>query len=98
MASIASRKTDAVERRSLGVSRLAIAAAATTVVAFVFCWIGTFVPLSSPTHAYSALFTNAPVNSLQALAEGALWSLLFGALVGVLFGVAYNATAGLGRR
>lgn len=83
---------------TLSVARLLIAGGATAAVVFVLCWVGTFITFSSPTHAYIGLFTNADVSSVQALAEGALWSLLFGALVGVVFGFIYNATAALGRR
>ena len=83
--------------RTVGVIRLLVTGAVTTVVAFVLCWLGTFVPFSSPTHAYITLFTTAPVNSVAALTEGGLWSLLFGGLVGALFAVVYNATASLDR-
>ena len=83
--------------RTIGVTRLIVAGGLTAVVAFALCWLGTFVPFSSPTHAYISLFTTAPVNSATALIEGAMWSLLFGALVGGLFAVIYNLTSGLDR-
>lgn len=87
-------------RRShmLGVTRLLVAGGVTAAVIFVLCWLGTFIPFSSPTHAYIGLFTSAPASSLEALTEGAVWSLLFGALVGALFAFTYNAAAPLGRR
>jgi hypothetical protein len=78
--------------------RLLFAGGVTATVVFVLCWIGTIIPLSSPTHAYIGLFTTADINSGQALAEGTLWSLLFGALVGAAFALIYNATAALDRR
>ena len=84
--------------RTLSVMRVIVAGGLTAAVVFVLCWLGTFIAFSSPTHAYIGLFTNAEVSSVQALAEGALWSLLFGALVGAVFGLIYNATAALGRR
>jgi hypothetical protein len=77
---------------------LLIAGGATAAIVFVLCWVGTFIPFSSPTHAYIGLFTNADVSSVQALAEGTCWSLLFGALVGAAFALIYNATAALGRK
>ena len=83
---------------ALGVTRLLIAGSATAAVVFVFGWVGTFITISSPTHAYIGLFTNADTSSGQALAEGTLWSLLFGALVGAVFGLIYNATGALDRR
>ena len=83
---------------TVSVMRLIIAGGFTAAVVFVLCWAGTFVPFSSPTHAYLSLFTNADLSSGRALAEGTLWSLLFGALVGAAFALIYNATAPLGRR
>jgi len=82
----------------LSVARLTVAGGATAAIAFVLCWLGTLVPFASPTHAYISLFTSADVSSVQALGEGALWSLLFGALVGALFALVYNAAAPLARR
>lgn len=83
---------------ALSVPRLLVTGGVTAAVVFVLCWVGTFIPFSSPTHAYIALFTNADISSGQALAEGTIWSLLFGALVGGLFALIYNATASLGGR
>ena len=96
MATVVVQETPRATER-LSVSRLLVAGAATALVTFLLCWIGTFVPFSSPTHAYVGLFTTAPLNSVGALAEGGLWSLLFGGLVGGLFAFVYNATARLGR-
>lgn len=89
---------EAERSHRLSVLRLLIAGALTGAVVFVLCWIGTFIPFSSPTHAYIRLFTHADVNSGQALAEGSLWSFLFGGLVGALFAAIYNATGFLGRK
>jgi hypothetical protein len=76
---------------------LVVVASVTAAAIFVLCWLGTFIPFSSPTHAYISLFTNADVNSVRALFEGGCWSLLFGALVGAVFAIGYNATAFLDR-
>ena len=84
--------------RAVNVARLAIAGGVTPAVVFVLCWLGTFIPFSSPTHAYIGLFTNADISSGQALLEGTCWSLLFGGLVGVVFALIYNATAALDRK
>lgn len=95
-----SHTTLAVTDRShmLSVTRLLVAGGVTAAAVFILCWVGIFVPFSSPTHAYISLFTNADMSSGRALVEGTLWSLLFGALVGALFALVYNATAPLGRR
>lgn len=98
MATASSRALVEGHSHALSVPRLATAGGITAAVVFVLCWLGTFVPFSSPTHAYISLFTTADIRSGQALAEGGLWSLLFGALVGAIFALIYNATATLGRR
>ena len=83
--------------KSLSVRRLVVATGATAAVIFILCWLGTFISLSSPTHAYIALFTTADTSTPRALAEGTLWSLLFGVIVGAVFAQIYNATAALAR-
>jgi hypothetical protein len=95
-AAIESRPNE--RRRRLSFPRLIAAGGATGAVVFVFCWIGTFIPFSSPTHAYITLFTSAEVSSGRALAEGALWSLLFGAFVTAVFALAYNLAGAVVRR
>lgn len=86
-----------VTAHQLSILRLAIASGVTAMVVFVLCWLGTFIPFSSPTHAYITLFTNADIGSGQALVEGTCWSLLFGAVVGAAFALVYNATASFER-
>lgn len=82
----------------MSVARLSVATGVSAAAIFVLCWIGTFVPFSSPTHAYIGLFTNADYSSATALFQGTCWSLLFGLIVGAVFSLIYNATAPLGRR
>jgi hypothetical protein len=82
----------------IGVLRLAVAGAVTAAVVFVLCWLGTFIPFSSPTHAYIGLFTPAEMNSVAALCEGAAWSFLFGGVSGGLFAWIYNLLSGLDGR
>ena len=83
---------------TLSVARIAIAGGLTAGLVFVLCWLGTFIPFSSPTHAYISLFTNADSSLGLALAQGTCWSLLFGGLVGGVFALIYNATAALERK
>ena len=78
--------------------RVTVTGGGTTALIFIICWVGTFIPFSSPTHAYIGLFTPADIRSVAALAEGTTWSLLFGALSGALFALLYNSTAPLARR
>lgn len=82
----------------IGVVRLGVAGGISAVLIFILCWLGTFIPMSSPTHAYISLFTTARPDSVAALAEGGLWSLLFGLLSGAVFAFVYNLCAGLDRR
>ena len=77
---------------TLSVGRLAVSGGITAAAIFVLCWLGTFIPFSSPTHAYISLFTRADISSGLALVEGTCWSLLFGIIVGAVFGLVYNAT------
>ena len=81
--------------RRIGVLRLAATTAVAAAAIFVLCWLGTFLPLSSPTHAYIGLFTQASIDSSRALAEGVCWSFLFGGLSGGLIALLYNLFANL---
>lgn len=83
---------------SLGVVRLLVTGGLTASVVFLLCWVGAFLPYSSPTHAYIGLFTTAEYTSQQALVEGFCWSLLFGGVVGAVFASIYNLTGRLGSR
>jgi hypothetical protein len=78
----------------LDVIRCALTGALVALFLFIACWIGTFIPFSSPTHAYIGLFTPAPMSSAEALLAGSCWSLAFGAVIGAFVALVYN---GLGR-
>jgi hypothetical protein len=86
------------EAHTISIARMGVTGALTGATLFVVCWIGVFVPFSSPTHAFISLFTNSPVSSAQALWEGLCWSLLFGGLTAALFAFIYNATRTLDRK
>ena len=88
--------TDASETHRVSVIRLSLAIGVSAAVVLVLCW--TFVPFSSPTHAYIGLFTNADHSSATALFQGVCWSFAFGLIVGAVFALIYNATASIGRR
>jgi hypothetical protein len=90
--------TATLSAKTVSVARLLVTGGATAAIVFILCWVGTFIPFSSPTHAYIGLFTNADATSVQALAQGTIWSLLFGALVGAVFALIYNGTARIGRK
>jgi len=80
------------------VPRLAATLSVGAALIFGLCWLGAFIPVSSPTHAYIGLFTSAQPNSGAALLEGTFWSFLFGALTGTVLAILYNRFAPLGRR
>ena len=86
------------EQRTLDVAHLLITGAATAVVIFVVCWLGTLVPRANPSHVYIGLFTNFEAGTSLALIDGSVWSLLFGGLTAALFAVVYNAAGKLVRR
>ena len=81
--------------RSIEVSRFAAACAVTAAIVFGLCWLGTLIPLASPTHAFIRLFTDAPRASLEALGDSAAWSFLSGGVAGATFAVSFNLFAGL---
>ena len=89
--------TQSVVRHRLGVLRFALTGPITAAVVFGLCWLGTFVPFSSPTHAYIGLFTPFPMNSFAAQCQGIGWSFLFGGLSGALFAWVYNMLESLER-
>jgi hypothetical protein len=82
----------------IGVFRLATTIGLAAAAFFALCWVGTFLSFVSPTHAYIGLFTTADTQSVQALIEGGVWSLLFGVFSGGLVAALYNLFAGLDRR
>ena len=90
--------TDTLAIHRIGVLRLALTGGLTAAIVFLFCWLGTLVPFSSPTHAYISLFTPAEVASSAALAPGVVWSFLFGTLSGAVLAAVYNLLGSLGRK
>jgi len=90
--------SDAVSQsHRIGITRLAATLGVGAALIFILCWLGMFVPISSPTHAYIGLFTSAQPSSVAALLEGSVWSFLFGILTGTLLAALYNQFARLDR-
>lgn len=81
----------------LSIVRCALTGAISLAVLFVICWVGALL-VASQSHMFIEIFTRQPVTSIAALAEGACWSIVFGAFGGVLLAVVYNALAVVGRR
>ena len=92
---MATSQTTLKPHANLSVRRLAATGAVGATLIFVLCWLGTFLPFSSPTHAFIGLFTPADMQSGRALVEGSFWSFLFGGLSGALIAAIYNMFAGL---
>lgn len=80
---------------NISIRRLGATGAVGAALIFILCWLGTFIPFSSPTHAFIGLFTPADMQSGRALVEGSLWSFLFGGLSGALIAAIYNLFSGL---
>ena len=74
----------------ISVLRASAAAGIGLAALMVLCWVGAFVPLSSPTHAFVGLFTLAELHSTQALFEGTFWAFLFGLVAGAAITIGYN--------
>ena len=87
--------TQPIVAHRIGPLRLALTGAITAALVFALCWLGTFIPFSSPTHAYVRLFTPAEMSSFVALCQGSTWSFLFGGLSGGLLAWVYNLLSGL---
>lgn len=81
----------------LGLVRTAATIAAAISVLFLLCWIGTRVG-AAQSHVFVSLFTTQPVASLEALAEGLCWPLLFGAGLGLLAAFFFNLFEGFERQ
>ena len=75
----------------LSTVRTGIALAGTLVVAFILCAIAQVVlPGAQFTHMWLALFTAAPLGSVQAWVEGIIASVVFGFVLGYCFAHCYN--------
>lgn len=82
----------------VAVLRLALTGAIASALVLILCWLGTFIPFSSPTHAYIGLFTPVEMSSVAALIQGTIWSFLFGGVAGAVVAAVYNALAALERK
>jgi len=80
----------------LSLVRAAAAVSAAISALFLICWIGTKAG-AAQSHLFVSLFTAQPVASLEALAEGLCWSLLFGAGLGLLAAFFFNLFESLDR-
>ena len=78
--------------------RLAATGALSTAIFYILCWAGAALGIVPVTHMYLNLFSNAPMGSTAMLAEGGLWSVLFGLLAGGLIALIYNGLGSLDRR
>lgn len=89
--------TDIVNRRTLSMLGLAMAASAALIVLFVLCaLVGVLFPSLQVTHAWVGLFTLVPVTSPQAWLEGIFFSLVFGIIAGAIVAAVHNAVAARG--
>jgi len=69
-----------------------VAASAALIVLFVLCWIVAAVMpgLAGASHGWITLFTTAPVDSVRALVEGIIWSIVFGWIIALVMVPIYN--------
>jgi len=73
-----------------------VATSTSLVVLFVLCWlVAAILPgLEGASHGWITLFTKAPVGSVRALIEGAIWSIIFGWIIAIVMAPTYNRIAG----
>lgn len=91
-------ETVATHMHRIAPMRLAATGALFTGIFYILCWTGAALGIVPVTHMYLNLFSNAPMGSTAMLADGALWSVLFGLLAGGLIALIYNGLGGLDRR
>ena len=88
---------DGMSPHRISILRAGAASALGMAGLMILCWIGAFIPYSSPTHGYIRLFTPAEIHSVRALLEGTVWALLFGLVAGSVLAASYNMLARLER-
>jgi hypothetical protein len=77
MATVQSASSPDRQVHTLNVVQVLVAGGLTASIVFLLCWVGAFLPYTSPTHAYIGLFTTAEYTSERALAEGLLVATLW---------------------
>jgi hypothetical protein len=75
----------------LSIVRCTLTGAAVLVIQFAICWASAAAGFAGGSHMYISIFTLEPVGSLDALAIGSCWSVVFGGLTGALIAITYNA-------
>jgi hypothetical protein len=71
------------------IARATVATALATGILFAACWVGAVIKVSAA-HMFVALFTSQPIDSLAALSNGLVSSVVFGALFGLAVSAVYN--------
>lgn len=83
--------TESTSPRDLSPLTVAAALSITLLALFLFCVILRMVaPGLQVSHGWIAIFTTAPVTSMQAWVEGVLFSIFFGTVGGFTFALTYN--------
>jgi hypothetical protein len=68
-----------------------VATSAALIVVYVLCWlVAVILPDAPLSHGWINLFTTATVNSVRALIEGVIWSIVFGWVIALVQGSIYN--------
>lgn len=84
------------ETPSVSVLRATISGGLAFGIFFVACWAGVPAKLTV-SHMFLQLFTTQPIQSVGALTEGLVWSIVFGALLSFLVTFLYRVIP-VGRR
>jgi hypothetical protein len=78
-----------IDGQRLSVNRLAMTGALSTALLFLLCWVAGALGFVG-SHAFIALFTLAPVLSINALCIGMLSAAVFGGIGGAAIALFYN--------
>ena len=74
----------------LSISGLGWGFSAALVVLFVLCMLAALFMPMRVAHGWVALFSDAPIDSPRAWADGLIWSVVAGWLIALVFGTVYN--------
>lgn len=77
-------------RNRIEIVRCTAAAAVTSALLFVLCWLGASLSIGPATHMFVSLFTAATPISTLALVTGVCSALFFGGLAGAIFALTFN--------
>jgi len=89
--------TTTISQSRLSIVRSAAAFAASALLLYVICWLGTLIGVPVA-HTWIKAVSFAPVDSIEALVVGSFWSILAGAAAGAIIAFFCNTFGVVQRR